>query len=342
MGATAGRLGRAHGVRGSDSSAAWRRLERLDARERASLVPVLGAGFGAQVIAEARGASSDGRRAVKRVGPALDWISLLLGVFRAAGAPRAESTLRTNRAAQGAATLVWDAAVTELAEARHVRASIAERQLRLRVRDVLDDALDARTRGALDRTVADFFDLGFQDALSFSFDRLLVARAAHANRLRASVDLVGVRGPTRVWLPHGHASAPGTIVLGARAYGTTIPTLERAFSDLRARARRGRGHAGPPRSWVDLATERPLVFLGLSMTPSEWTLWWTLAQRARRWARTPGAPPAFVLVRRDRSSEAFRALEAAAGLVGLELLECDTWDQGWARVRGALAQRRAR
>jgi hypothetical protein len=101
-------------------------------------------------------------------------------------------------------------------------------------------------------------------------------------------------------------------------------------------------------TWVATVLERPLVFIGLSLTREEWTIWWLLAQRARFLARRPPAdrPPAFVFARRPAPAErlemhgAFATLSRACELLGVELLGFGDYGAGWSKLSRALAWKR--
>ncbi len=326
-------------------------------RSSRAVVPILGSGFvtqaafsGAALFPPARGEKS----------PApVDWISLLKGVASEFECGSATSHIHAD--VPGQTTLLWDAMVAELAgrptadvsargarKAAHVWESKMRRSVARRLRE--DVATVERSRPF----VESFLRLGWDDVLSFNFDSVLLppkVRPVHLELGAAKrASLVASVGKTRVWYPHGHLSEPDSIVLGAHAYGVRIAAMQAAFE------KHARLAAPRPTqdfsSWVALLLERPLLFVGLSLTREEWTLWWLLSQRARFLARRPvrveGAlvrnarPGAYVFARRPASSDrleahaAFQTLSRACDLLGLTLLSFDDFATGWKSLRSAL------
>jgi hypothetical protein len=237
--------------------------------------------------------------------------------------------------------------VLELAAASPERGATFRHELKLR-RSVAHRLVEhADSRAARERCqpfLDRLFSSGLTDVVTFDFDDWLAPGARPAAGL-SRPELFVRRGATRVWHPHGYASHPQGIVLGARAYGVAVAELSAAFDRWAARARKG-GPGAAPRSVVEVVLERPLLLAGLSLTREEWTIWWLLTQRARTLARRASAPPAFVLARRpaaDDSVEAhaqFATLHRYAALLGLRLLEVASWADGWRRVADALGFRR--
>jgi len=318
----------------------WKKLQRIAQGPHASeLVPVLGSGFVTQAVME--GSRQPG--AAKRP-PPVDWMALLEGVAREFACHHAASHVEND--VPGQTTLLWDAMVAELTTRKPRTRSAYEWEARMR-RSVArrlreDQATPELARGF----VESFLRLGWDDVLSFNFDRVLLSRGAKIAH--------GAKGPSRraslaaradqrsIWFPHGHMADPESIVLGAHAYGVRIAAMQAAF-DAHARLRAPRPTKALA-TWVAIALERPLLFVGLSLTREEWTIWWLLTQRARFLARRAPArrPPAFVFARRPSSSErleahaAFQTLARASELLGLTLLEFSDFRAGWKKLRGAI------
>lgn len=329
----------------------WKSLERLVDAERKpaglSLVPVLGSGFVTQ--AARSGARMYTPHPSRPAPKPVDWLSLLSGVAKEFECAHAAASIQKD--VPGQTTLLWDAMVTELtsrhAKARTATASAAHTwEARMR-RSVADRLKKDRDTVELSRSfVESFLRLGFSDVLSFNFDSVLLppkVRPTHrlgGGARRAS--LAAPVGATTVWYPHGHLHEPDSIVLGAHAYGVRIAAMQAAF-DLHARepAPRKTHELG---SFVATTLERPLLFVGLSLTREEWTIWWLLSQRARYLARRPAGhrPPAFVFLRRpppdDRleADASYKSLVRACELLGLTRLEFGEFDAGWTRLRKAL------
>ena len=310
----------------------WKRLEQ--AARSSQLVPCLGSGVNAHLVRLAR-RGAHGPSAAKLERATLGWAELLRETVRRI-APRAWPRLAPLLEGGGAATLFWDHLTTSLAPEEDQAAS-AERRLQRTVRDLLVQLYDREVQAATG-PLFDALTHRFEDAITFNFDPLLVAkvgadgwRPKDADWKHSPIALCATRGQTRIWTAHGHASRPESILLGAHLYGRYIGVLQRAFGRHMLLDRKAVG-AVPPANWLDLAISRPLVFVGLSLGRDEWTMWWTLVRRARRWARHPTRrPPTFIVTRRV-PGPAFDFLDHNAKLVGAELLATDSHEEAWARL----------
>jgi hypothetical protein len=328
--------------RGGARGTAWEQLAELAQRPAGSsleLVPAIGAGFDSWAADAALAAAKDAATRRALASAKIGWSDLLARVVKRAGSYRAELFLALARA-EGTPTLLWDSVVTEVARRTNRKASDAEAWLCAAVAEELDGVYDAQVCQAMRPEAERFLALGFRDVLSFNFDRVLCSRVVAApgddtrHPRESAVRLASTRSAPRIWYPHGHTSRPRSILLGARAYGAYVERLNRAFGDSMQRVRRGTS-PDVPSTWVEVALERPLLFVGLSMSREEWPLWWLVTQRARRWARGD-APPAFVMTRAS-DTESFRTLQAASHLLGLHLLLVDDWSRGWQRLFDTLS-----
>ena len=305
-----------------------RRSGRQNLRD---IVPILGAGFVIQATMEAGN---------PRI---VDWSRILKETAARFRCPRAMAALESD--VPGQTTLVWDLMTVELA--RTLGDQAAHRQ-ELKMRKDLATRLrnDDETRRLARPFVQRFLGLGFHDLASTNFDSVLLPDGVKPERwahgARQAVSLAAACGPTRIWYPHGHVVEPGSIVLGTRAYGRLLEPINAAF----------RAHALLPKprrtvgldTWVATMLERPIVFIGLSLTREEWTLWWLLSQRARFLARRRAhVPQAFVFAHRPANNgsadalAAFRTLARTCQLLGLHLLAFDDFPAGWERLKAALS-----
>jgi hypothetical protein len=227
----------------------------------------------------------------------VDWYSLLEGVAREFRCSAA--TTHIVRDVPGQTTLLWDAMVAELAQ-RSPHASGARlggeapprgRQAPARGRAHAPPL--ARLRAELPRDrLARRDELQLRSGLAGRGGAPLV----RDDRALAQGLPLGARWGTRVWFPHGHQSDPSSIVLGAHAYGVRIAAMQAAFE----------AHARKPAprptealdTWVAAALERPLLFVGLSLTREEWDAV-VAAHPARPVPRAAprGSPPARVRLR---------------------------------------------
>jgi hypothetical protein len=337
----------------------WRHLERVaDGPGARTLIPVLGSGFVTQAVMAARHSAPDGL-AVVRAKPGdsfpapVDWLSLLRGVAKEFDCARAISHIEVD--VPGQTTLLWDAMAVELTarssgiQQAHAYESKMRRSVARRLRD------DTLTYDLAQPFVESFLRLGWDDIVSFNFDSVLLPASHTHGASRGHVrpkplstgaarraSIAARKDGTTVWYPHGHHSDPDSIVLGAHAYGGRVAAMQAAF-DAHARKRAPRKSSGLD-SWVATMLERPLFFVGLSLTREEWTIWWLLSQRARFLARrsTTKRPAAFVFARRPAPADkleahaAFQTLARACELLGIELLDFADYRSGWKKLRSAI------
>jgi hypothetical protein len=307
---------------------AWRSFgewaRKTDARGRRLLVPLIGAGFNAQA------------------GVRKSWAELLQDVERSAGL---EVDLPTDLV--GNTTLAWEAMVLKASAASRKSPSYAEKRLLRAMACELDRvyAPEGKTRDF----AAGFLALGFSDLISFNFDRALHVEAPSWQRVKPRFSTTKTHArvlDTRVWYPHGCVSHPDSIHLGMREYGGFIAELESArkqykleesalakkLDSLDAIWAAQRAH---PKSWLTVAMNAPLVFVGFGLGREEWPLWWFLNQRARNHARARIERPVFAFLQTDEAAR----LSAAAQLANIQLLTFDGFERGWKRLFSALASR---
>jgi hypothetical protein len=319
----------------------WRHLERVaDGPGARTLVPVLGSGFVTQAVMAARLLAKPGDSFPAPV----DWLALLRGVAREFDCARAISHIEVD--VPGQTTLLWDAMAVELTarssgiQQAHAYESKMRRSVARRLRD------DTLTHELAQPFVESFLRLGWDDVVSFNFDSVLLAGRSRPKPLSSGAarraSIAARQGGTTIWYPHGHHTEPDSIVLGAHAYGGRVAAMQAAF-DAHARKRAPRKSGGLD-SWVATMLERPLFFVGLSLTREEWTIWWLLSQRARFLARraTSKRPATFVFARRPAPSDkleahaAFQTLARACELLGIELLDFTDYRSGWKKLRSAI------
>ncbi|MFK8036928.1 MAG: hypothetical protein AB8B74_01460 [Crocinitomicaceae bacterium] len=158
----------------------------------------------------------------------------------------------------------------------------------------------------------------FKDIISLNFDRCL----ALAGQTRTITSLSNEKSKdgttlyrhslinrkkssTRIWYPHGDTKRLDTIKLGVRKYGTYINWIESLRGSYMHRWNEEdeiyckyneRSWIPPnewdstvrswtkPSSWVNIFKSAPLLFIGCSLLPDEWPLWYLLNQRARQTA----------------------------------------------------------
>jgi len=218
------------------------------------------------------------------------WLSLLEGVARDAPIePGAKAQLkRTLAQTQGSGmTSIWEAFLCALAGPKRAPHDI-EGALKRKVASALRASHEAQAPGL--EFYREFAAHDFSDLISLNFDRsLLIANGRPEVAGKTSLDRHGSAGRSRVWFPHGDTQEHRSIRLGVRSYGTYIEALEQARRGYQGRQRRQRGRGSelvhPPKSWLDVVLDNPVLFVGCGLSSDEWPLWWVLHQRARNHAR---------------------------------------------------------
>lgn len=318
----------------------WARLERVASRHEAGrrqLVLAIGSGVN-------REARTRGGAVTRADGDS--WAALLAAVARAVGCRDRELSARIRDGrVEGLSTLVWEALLAERVRTTRGREGPAEaerflqRAVAERLRAVYDPhgPTEAFVRRLLGERFADVLSFNFDSALSVDAPSGWAGAAGDADAARLCAQLLG---GTRAWYPHGHESRPRSIKLGLRAYGVYLASLDRAFRAAKARERerieQRRRDDPEPRTWVEAALVRPLCFVGLSLAPEEWTLWWFLNQRARNAARR-GLPPDTFVFTSERSAA---GLADRCKLLAIELVTFEKFDEGWDRLLALLESTR--
>ncbi len=303
------------------ASEAWDRFASMSSDERSSLVPVLGNGFNARIVYGPIGLPTHSRLA--RLWRATDWPTTVERALYRSGARIASDRVAAHQRAGGSLMLLWDAGIAEIAAKTGMSYASSDRRLKVALCALLDESLPASVRQGVAPYVDHFIQQGsFLDVVSYAQDRLLVD-SIHPR------EGYGLRGQTRIWCPNGHASVPSSIVMGVRDVQKFVNGMDKSVQRLALDARR---ETGPlrGRSWMDLMLACPLLFLGKSLDMVEWPIWWILARRAR-FSRSSNPPPVFALVLNSHGAD-HGALLANASAVGMRLLVCDSWPEGWERI----------
>ncbi len=245
----------------------------------------------------------------------LNWPELLASVFPD---PRVEA------GGDEVVALAWEARLVDgTVKARSHIPAVAETRALKRLACKLDTRYPASVTSPIHERLRAG---GFADLLVFNFDRSLHGDF-DSRAWSATVD--ARRGPelhnTRVWYPHGHTGSPKDIVFGTRRYGTEIRRLEAARGRYwKAQREPGAGaHFEPaPTHWLHtLLARRDLHLIGLGLRPEEWTLWWALTQRARRFARHEVKPKTTAHILWNRLRPAAHASWRSSALAALGIEE---------------------
>jgi len=223
-------------------------------------------------------------------GPGLNWPALLPLVFPNDPSQPGDAHV---------VALAWEARlVDQAANRKRQKPSAAEKVALTRLACLLDGRYAALAPQPIYQRLRSG---GIADLVTFNFDRGL-----HTN-LDKSAWTETRRGPdlggTRVWHPHGHTGLPDSIVFGTRRYGMEIRALE-AAREFYWRAMPKADSTSlvdpTPTHWLHtFLSHRDLHLIGLGLRPEEWTIWWALTQRARRFARAPSVPKTVAYIYED-------------------------------------------
>lgn len=125
-----------------------------------------------------------------------------------------------------------------------------------------------------------------------------------------------------VWHPHGDYKNKKTITFGLRQYSQTIKDLERARN--RYKQYEIAGNEPVITSWVDLFMSKPLLFLGTSINPAEWDIWFAMVNRWRNFGKDKyreKEPKVFCLARDNEANH----LPSKK----FNIIKCKDYSEGW-------------
>ena len=334
------------------------------------LVPVLGTGFNRWLL---QGTDAS---------PMLtDWWALLRLTARAEGvAP--DSRLDARLRHGFAPTFAWETLLHEVAAGKKTIGGIEEQALaRLAGRIGAAESLVASRPVVAERVDAFWKALsadgtyGELDVLSLNFDRL-TTQAWQAKPLTEESDSAGTEGAPkvsratiparhfvdhsrRVWHPHGHITAPQTMVVGTHRYSRSATHVFEAFRAYR-KAIQDAGHDVSkkrddiayhnqhrsdtsrfgPGSWVAAALNAPLLLIGVGLSRDETDLWEFLHLRARNHSGVkPGnRPPIWRFTCNEELAADRKHWESLSAAIEVRELNLgDTWAEAWANLLVLLA-----
>jgi hypothetical protein len=201
----------------------------------------------------------------------------------------------------------------------------------------------------------DILGAGFAHVLSFNVDRrLLLASRTPLVEDRAGRDFLTQRvsleskgaGGTNVWFPYGSTFAEKTLHLGYAEFDRRLMGFESRRAGAMEDWFYGRDYMRPLKdvfeerwpdveSWYDLFFLAPLVFVGTSLSPSDWPLWWLLHQRERNVTPVPARrrPPTFYLTAEEADVSHLEGRPA-----GIRVVRFPTFDAMWEYLRSTLAR----
>ncbi len=259
----------------------------------------------------------------------------------------------------------WETVLRVVAvNTRGYRPYLTERDLQKKVQGILTNYEKDSQHNSLYTTI---LSSGFKDIISLNFDRSL-SLAGGAKSIKSlsnenSKDGVTLyrhsvvsqpTNDTRIWYPHGDTKRLDTIKLGVRKYGNYINWIEGLRGhymnhwyeedDIYCKNHR-RLWIPPsewdkivrtwtnPSSWVNIFKSAPLMFIGCSLLPDEWPLWYLLNQRARQTAfldqkGSPDNRPETVVLSAGKTRPA-HLLNEPEYIVNIHF---DTYDKLWKSV----------
>lgn len=128
----------------------------------------------------------------------------------------------------------------------------------------------------------------------------------------------------RIWHPHGDRELAKEMAFGIRRYSNELQIIEETRSKFKARERRNKfDKSVEPLTWTDLFFNKHLIFIGTSLSESEWDIWFALINRFRNFARKENKshqPETFILsVEGDHAHLPSR----------IQRLEAPSYQTGW-------------
>lgn len=320
------------------------RLLSASRGDPAGVVPVVGTGVNNQAASIDQSDAED------------DWASLVNGVAAETG-----MSAKERHALPHSFLAQWERLVVRTAQSRGIEPFQAERLLEKRV---VAGLRDREAEAGAHTLYREFADAGLADIISLNFDRRIARAGAKetfvagpkrpregpkgATLYRHSL-VAGHHGThTRVWYPHGDTRRIETLRLGVRKYGFHLGLLQEhvygSDSDWRNPVSSAAIYFGTyvepdrPRydedaesapTWVRVFLWRPLVFIGVGLSPDEWSLWWLLQLRDDE-----DRSPAYYAHVGSLDAALRHELEMIAGV---EPVRFGSYDELWSRIRGALA-----
>jgi hypothetical protein len=313
-----------------------RRVLREEVEGKRTCVLVIGDGINAQ----AANLSLDQRG---------HWHRVMLTIWREAGGKPGELVETMSPIA------IWSRLVQQWCFRHGTNSARAERMVRARVcahfkrmescclkRSIYAKLLDGR----LVNTISLNVDRRF---LLHCGARQVRDRHARSGFLHRYFEIEGSKGRTKVWCPYGSTSVAKSIELGHSGFDKQLMAMEERRATLMDANNDWAYGFGPglrspkeiyfqewrsPESWCDLILTGPLVFIGTSLPPDDWPLWWLLHQRARY----------FVPFTESQVNETFyitsdevEADHIENGAAGLEIVRFKDFDSLWAFVLHSLA-----
>jgi hypothetical protein len=260
-----------------------------------NVVPIIGSGVNMQA------ATLEGK------GQSLNWDTLIKEIISEFGISASELPTSFIRK--------WETVLRSVAvSTRGYQPYATEKDLQKKVQEILNSFEENSKDHALYKLI---LDVGFKDIISLNFDRSL-SLAGNTKSIKSisdqkSKDAITLyrhsqiknSNATRIWYPHGDTKRLDTIKLGVRKYGVYINWIEslrgsymtRWYEEDKTYCSYNRRDWIPPNewdkiirtqsitpNWVDIFKSAPLLFIGCSLLPDEWPLWYLLNQRARQTA----------------------------------------------------------
>ena len=264
-----------------------------------NVVPIIGSGVNLQA------GNSEGKKRN------LDWDALIKEIISESGVSKSKFPELPNSFIRKWETVLRVVAVNT----RGYRPYLTERDLQKKVQSVLNDYENDCKDYDLYKLIV---DCEFKDIISLNFDRCL-SLASGTKSIKSSTNEKNKDGVTlyrhsvidrskrntNIWYPHGDTKRLDTIKLGVRKYGTYINWIESLRGSYMNRwyeedaiycSYNNRSWIPPNEwdkkvrawstssSWVNIFKSAPLLFIGCSLLPDEWPLWYLLNQRARQTA----------------------------------------------------------
>ncbi len=228
-----------------------------------TIVPIIGSGFNVHKFTDHN----------------LDWHELLKQVSRKLGLKNINQDLLNQNCVAS-----WEDLIRQLVQKNPDKATYQiEKLAKKEVANILKQAKPTPHESTFDLTQ-------FSNIISLNFDNYLQAKgsAPKGQKLNRNLEYKKALKSSTIWYPHGNISSYESIILGTRDYGMYITKLNHAFKQYKQKERRyikkqdykklttisltELNNSITARTW--LAMNANLLFLGCSLSPEEWPMWW--------------------------------------------------------------------
>jgi N-acetylneuraminate synthase len=203
---------------------------------------------------------------------------------------------------------------------------------------------------------AEFFNFDYSTFCSLNYDTWW-HQIFHQKKLENKITYLFSKDKSskKVFYPHGRDSKPETICIGAHGYGKNVRRAEKNFKSFKQWERITLNRKGNRpitskqhqellvqldkssmrNNWVAHFMLKPVIFIGCSLSQSEWDIWWLLAQRQRNLARVEPTlkSPVFIVKNKNIPDKGMTITQHLdyweSNPCGIMPLWVNDWNEGW-------------